>query len=387
MIPTLLVGDYLFVSKYSYGYSPPLASRSARRSSRAASSARCRSAATSPSSSCRATTAPTTSSASSACRATASRCAAACCYINGQPVPARARRATSRRGHRPRHDARTLYRETLPERRVASRSSRTSDDGPLDNTAGYSWCRAGHVLRHGRQPRQLAGQPRSARRGRLRPGREPGRPRRVHVLLLLETGSTGPSACWRGPGPWPTSRSWLHRRLFSADPWSDRPGDTRPLAAVAASRAPSAGIATGRCSATLRKPDAAGRGADPSQRRRRQRVDTAAARQRAAGVPRRPRARPGRRRHAAGAASRTSARASLAQRHAALVRARGAGRRSRARSAWARRSMLAKGEDAAGGRDNAGDPGRRLRGGDRRALSRRRARRGARLRPPRCGSR
>ena len=73
MKETLLVGDYLFVSKYSYGYShyslpfsPPLFS------GRIWSSAR-PTAATSWCSGCRRTIPPTTSSASSACPATASR--------------------------------------------------------------------------------------------------------------------------------------------------------------------------------------------------------------------------------------------------------------------------------------------------------------------------
>ena len=72
MIPTLLVGDYLFVSKYSYGYthyslpfSPPLfPGRILGRRSIAA---------TWSSSACRRTTRSTTSSASSGCPATASR--------------------------------------------------------------------------------------------------------------------------------------------------------------------------------------------------------------------------------------------------------------------------------------------------------------------------
>jgi signal peptidase I len=62
MMATLLIGDYLFVSKYTYGYSrysfpfsPPLFS--------GASSARVRSAATWWCSACRATIPPTTSSA------------------------------------------------------------------------------------------------------------------------------------------------------------------------------------------------------------------------------------------------------------------------------------------------------------------------------------
>ena len=73
MIPTLLVGDYLFVSKYSYGYthySFPFSPRifSGRFIGRHAASA-----ATSWCSGCRRTTPSTTSSASSGCPATRSR--------------------------------------------------------------------------------------------------------------------------------------------------------------------------------------------------------------------------------------------------------------------------------------------------------------------------
>jgi len=62
MKETLLIGDYLFVSKLSYGYSR-FSFRSVPTCFRAASSALSRSAATLPYSSCRATTRRTISSA------------------------------------------------------------------------------------------------------------------------------------------------------------------------------------------------------------------------------------------------------------------------------------------------------------------------------------
>ena len=67
MIPTLEVGDHIFVSKFSYGLSIPFTDTKILQYASP-------SAATSSSSSSRTITAPTTSSAWSACRATPSRC-------------------------------------------------------------------------------------------------------------------------------------------------------------------------------------------------------------------------------------------------------------------------------------------------------------------------
>ena len=88
MIPTLLVGDYLFVSKYSYGFSRYSLPVFARTCSPAGSSADCRSAAMSRCSSGRVTIRPITSSASSACPAIACRSRKGQLYINGTAVPA-----------------------------------------------------------------------------------------------------------------------------------------------------------------------------------------------------------------------------------------------------------------------------------------------------------
>ena len=69
MIPTLLVGDYLFVSKYSYGYTHYSFPFSPRIFSGRIMGSQAASAATSSCSGCRRTIRSTTSSASSACPA------------------------------------------------------------------------------------------------------------------------------------------------------------------------------------------------------------------------------------------------------------------------------------------------------------------------------
>ena len=144
MKPTLLVGDYLFVSKFAYGYSrhslpfslPLFEGRIF---------ARCPSAATSRCSSCPPTTGPTTSSGSSACPATGCRCATAFSTSTASR-PARARGGLPRRRrHQQRRAAR--YRETLPD----GRSYTVLDimaHGSLDNTGVYE-VPEGHVFAMG----------------------------------------------------------------------------------------------------------------------------------------------------------------------------------------------------------------------------------------------
>ena len=79
MQPTLLIGDELMVSKFSYGYSRYSLPIAFGPSSPERLFAACRSAATSWFSACRAIRPRPMSSASSACRATACRCATAGC--------------------------------------------------------------------------------------------------------------------------------------------------------------------------------------------------------------------------------------------------------------------------------------------------------------------
>ena len=149
MKATLLVGDYLFVSKYSYGYShysiplsPPLFSgrifgSEPNRGDIIVSSA------------CRRTTPPITSSASSACRATASRCGKACStstrsrskrerlsdFIGEDPCGSDATARVKR------------WKETLPNG-VSYESLDCVDNGFYDNTNVYT-VPAGHLFMMG----------------------------------------------------------------------------------------------------------------------------------------------------------------------------------------------------------------------------------------------
>ena len=136
MKATLLVGDYLFVSKLSYGYSRysfPFGVNLF--SGRVLATAR-RSAATSPSSSCRATTRPITSSASSACRATRSRCATACSTSTARRCRSAASGTSSRARTTAVRVASPRYEETLPNG-VKYTVLDGEQNGPFDNVGPY----------------------------------------------------------------------------------------------------------------------------------------------------------------------------------------------------------------------------------------------------------
>ena len=184
MIPTLEVGDHIFVSKFFYGLSIPFTDikilqygqPAARRRDRLQVPA--------------ATTAPTTSSAWSACRATPSRCGRRQLYVNGQRGPPRARAARPattarcRSGERP-----TSTTASSGSRRWATRSTRRSSSR---RTARSDFAAdggpAGRRVRDGRQPRQLL---RLARVGHGRPGPDQGaRADRLVVARQLDAAGT-----------------------------------------------------------------------------------------------------------------------------------------------------------------------------------------------------
>ena len=139
MKPTLLVGDYLFVSKYSYGYSR-YSFPSASSSSRAASSARARARRRGGLQAAARQYRPTTSSASSACRATASRCSDGVLHINGKAVERERDRRLSCTRRRRLPGRGTLYSETLPNG-VSYHDARTQPTTARSTTRRSSWCR------------------------------------------------------------------------------------------------------------------------------------------------------------------------------------------------------------------------------------------------------
>ena len=202
MKPTLLVGDYLFVSKFAYGYSRYSLPLGLPLFSGRIWSA-CRSAATWWCSSCRATTRRTTSSGWSACPATAYRCrrhaarstACRCQHepagqfdedFDGRTVPVPMfERAAAGRAAAPDHRSHQ-HRQPRQYRRLR---------GP-----------AGPRLRHGRQPRQLAGQP----------GRRTSASSRCENLIgraeLLFFSVNGEPSFWQ---PWTWPWGIRYGRLFN----------------------------------------------------------------------------------------------------------------------------------------------------------------------------
>ena len=353
MKPTLLVGDYLFVSKYSYGYSHTrcrfVAAAVLRPHSWAAS---CPSAATSSSSSCRATTRTDYIKRVIGLPGDKIQVIDGVLNINGAAGQARARRRLRRRPRRARRRRRVQrWKETLPNGVSLSRRSISIDNGFADNTQVYDGA-ARPLLHDGRQPRQLDRQPRPCRR-RLRAVREPGRPRRDHLLLRRGRASApGSSGSGRGrcagtgcsdrsDEPQGTAKrprrrrsSDRHRLITFADP---RALLERALTHI--SRAAPAATAPTAISGSSSSATACSASSSPT---------------------------------CCIAAFPTADEGELSRRLADLVRKRdlrrgGARHRSR-HGAPARRV----GEANAGGRRAAGDPRRRLRGADRRGLSRRR---------------
>ena len=201
MEPGLVTGDYLVVSKFAYGWSraslpfnPPLSDGTAvrpdagaRRRGRLPPAAR--------------PAARSGSSGSIGLPGDRVQVIGGAVVVNGAAVPQRSL-GPARRPRRARLAGRTGARSV-------SRTARayvTFDGGAgLERRRHRRLCRARRAtIRHGRQPRQLAGQP-LGRRRRRRPAarRKPGRPRRARGRLV-EAGrgpatSPGPgSACGRG---------------------------------------------------------------------------------------------------------------------------------------------------------------------------------------------
>ena len=119
-------------------------------------------------------------------------------HINGKPVE-RLRIGDYVKGSNGHYQKGTLYSETLPNGRRYT-VLEYSDNGMADNTPEFL-VPAGNYFVDGRQSRQFARQPNAPDAARLlrldarsrparlvRAGREPGRPRGVHLLLARSVG-------------------------------------------------------------------------------------------------------------------------------------------------------------------------------------------------------
>ena len=216
--------------------------------------------------------------------------------------------------------------------------------------------RAARTLFHdGRQPRQFRRQPRSRQRRRLSCRRRISSAAPQFIFFSTDGYAAGGRS---GNG---RSRIRFDRLLYG-DPLSM--DDTAGRRSRAASPSSSATTSRSRelLTEALTHPSAV---RAPRQR---------AARLRAARIPRRPGPGPGRRRAAVAPLSRRGGRRADPPPYRSGA-PRGAGRGGARRSGWARIVIVSAGEDAAGRARQPERAGRCLRGGDRRALSRWRARR------------
>ena len=224
MVPTLIPGDYVLVSKISYGYGPyslPLAT--AGLSHRIPASWL-------PERGDVVVFRVTGKTAVDFIKRVAGRpgdrvqMTKGVLSINGVAVPRQRIGGTTVEGS---NQHGTRYRETLPSG-VSYLTLSLNDNGIYANTPEYI-VPPGHYLRARRQPRQFGRQP-YARSGRLRSGREHDRPRRTYRVFKPERRALGPGLSGRSlvaaktaRGIRPASCQPAGRRRGAAVP----PGGTR----------------------------------------------------------------------------------------------------------------------------------------------------------------
>ena len=273
MVPTLLVGDYLFVSKFSYGYSRyslpfglPLFSgriffHPPERGDVAVFKL------------------PTDNSTDYIKRVIGLpgdhiQMRNGILYINDQPCP---RKRIEDYLYQEGNGAiipLAQYIETLPNGRQHP-IIKMGDNGPLDNTQVYK-VPAGRILHDGRQSRQLAGQP-GIVGGRLRSGGKPGRARRSSSFSR----PTDRPGCGRsGNGRSRSATAGCSTASIEARRQSSR------------NRLPAEELARRSSAIRFARPELARRGSDPSERAAagaaRPARESPQARLRAPRIPRRP---------------------------------------------------------------------------------------------------